>query len=59
MGGENYLLTDEEFYLLSEIYSVEGFPTYIQIDKNGNVADYSALRPSTKKNLYEIIDELL
>ena len=59
LGGENYLLTDEEFYFLSEIYKVEGFPTYILIDKNGNVSDYSALRPSTQKNLYEKIDELL
>jgi thiol-disulfide isomerase/thioredoxin len=59
LGGENYLLTNEEFYLLSEIYKVQGFPTYILIDKNGNVVDYSALRPSNKKSLYESINELL
>jgi thiol-disulfide isomerase/thioredoxin len=59
LGGENYILTNEEFYLLSEIYSVKGFPTYILIDKKGDVTDYNALRPSAKKSLYEKIDELL
>lgn len=57
--GENYLLNNEEFYLLSEIYEVQGFPTYILIDKEGNVIDYNAMRPSTKKSLYDIITELL
>ena len=59
LEGENYLLTDEEFYLLSEIYSVGGFPTYVLIDKDGNVSDNNALRPSSMKRLYRKIDELL
>jgi thiol-disulfide isomerase/thioredoxin len=59
LEGENYLLNNEEFYLLSDIYKVQGFPTYILIDKEGNVVDYNALRPSTKKSLYDKINELL
>lgn len=59
LEGENYLLTNEEFYLLSRIYDVKGFPTYLLIDKNGNVSDYNTLRPSDKKNLYKKIDDLL
>lgn len=59
LEGENYLLNNEEFYILSDIYKVQGFPTYILIDKEGNVVDYNALRPSTKKSLYDKINELL
>jgi len=59
LEGENYLLNNEEFYLLSDIYKVQGFPTYILIDKEGNVVDYNALRPSTKKSLYDKINQLL
>jgi len=59
LEGENYLLNNEEFYLLSEIYRVQGFPTYILIDKEGNIVDYDALRPSTKKSLYDKINEVL
>lgn len=59
LEGENYFLNNEEFYLLSEIYKVQGFPTYILIDKEGNVVDYNAFRPSNKKSLYDKINELL
>ena len=59
LKGENYLLTNEEYYLLSGIYGAEGFPTYILIDKNGDVSEYNAPRPSARKNLYEKINKLL
>lgn len=59
LEGENYLLNNEEFYLLSEIYKVQGFPTYILIDKEGDIIDYNASRPSTKKSLYDKINSLL
>lgn len=59
LGGENYFLTNEEFNLLSKMYKVKGFPTYIIIGKNGDVLDYKALRPSDKNRLYKKIDELL
>ena len=57
--GENYFLTNEEFYLLSELFKVNGFPTYVLLDKDGKVSDYNALRPSAKKRLYSKINELL
>jgi len=59
LKGENYLLTNEEYYLLSGIYGAEGFPTYILIDKNGDVSEYNAPRPSARKDLYEKINKLL
>lgn len=56
--GENYLLNNEEFNLLAKLYKVNGFPTYILIDKKGNVADYSAPRPSSKQSIMEALNKL-
>ena len=59
LGGENYLLTDEEYFILTNEYKVKGFPTYILLDKKGNVSEYNTLRPSSKINIYEKIDNLI
>ncbi|PHN07184.1 TlpA family protein disulfide reductase [Flavilitoribacter nigricans] len=59
LEGENYFLTNEEFYLLSATYQVDAFPTYVLIDKSGAVVNYDALRPSSTKALYDRIRELL
>lgn len=56
--GENYLLSKEEFNLLSGLYKVNAFPTYVIIDKMGNVVDYDAPRPSSKKMINELIMSL-
>jgi thiol-disulfide isomerase/thioredoxin len=57
--GENFLLTPEEFNLLSNAYNVKGFPTYILIDKDGITIDPKAPRPSSKKIIYDKINTLL
>jgi len=57
--GENYLLNNEEFNFLSKLYKVTGFPTYILIDKKGNVVDDKAPRPSSKIEIIEKIRKLL
>ena len=57
--GENFLLTQEEFNLLSNVYNVQGFPTYILIDKEGKAIDSKAPRPSSKKIIYDKINALL
>lgn len=53
--GENYLLDNEEYKILANLYDVKGFPTYILIDKKGNVVSKNAPRPSSKQ---EIINEI-
>jgi len=57
--GEHYLLNKEEFDFLQNIYKIKGFPTYILIDKKGNVADYAAPRPSSKQTIIEAINKLI
>jgi len=57
--GENYLLSNEEYYLLSELYNVKGFPTYVLIDKKGKVVNYEAPRPSSKSQIIDEINKLL
>ncbi len=59
IDGENHLLTNEEFKVLSSVFRVNAFPTYILIDKEGNVIDYNAPRPSSKKTIIEKIESLL
>lgn len=59
IDGENHLLTNEEFKALSSVFRVNAFPTYILIDKEGQVIDYNAPRPSSKKTIIEKIDSLL
>ena len=57
--GENYLLSNEEFNLLSKLYNVNGFPTYILIDRNGKLSNNKAPRPSTKQTIMDEINKLL
>lgn len=59
LEGENYLLNNEEFNFLSKLYNVEGFPTYVLIDKKGYVANYEAPRPSSKRMITAEINKLL
>ncbi len=59
IDGENYLLNDDEYNLLSKLYNVEAFPTYILIDKKGNVSNYEAPRPGSKKTIIDEINKLL
>ena len=56
--GENFLLTNAEYKSLSRLYRINGYPTFILIDKNGNVVNSEAPRPSEKK-INDIIDGLL
>jgi thiol-disulfide isomerase/thioredoxin len=57
--GENYFIEQEEDNLLTEMFKVNGYPTYILIDKNGEVANYQAPRPSWEKSIEDAIKELL
>ncbi|MFC0878769.1 TlpA family protein disulfide reductase [Saccharicrinis sp. FJH2] len=53
--GDNYLLTDDQYNELKSLFNIQGIPTYILIDKRGNVVDADAPRPSEKDRLIEEI----
>lgn len=59
--GENYYFNREQTELLRNKLKSPAYPTYIIIDKNGNVVDDNAPRPSSneiiKKKLNNLINE--
>lgn len=57
--GENFLLDTSEFAILSKLYKVKGFPTYVLINTEGEVVSYSASRPSSKSEIINKIRALL
>lgn len=59
IAGENYLLTDDEYILLSELFEVHGFPKYAIVDKDGNIVSKDAPRPSSKVIVINEIKKLL
>lgn len=59
LDGEHYLLSNAEFKLFAEMYNLKGFPSYILIDKTGNVKSMDAYWPSDSKRVIRQIDKLL
>jgi thiol-disulfide isomerase/thioredoxin len=57
--GEHYYVKDIDFDLLSSLYGIKGFPTYILIDKNGTIKNYNAPRPSSNEIIINEIQTLL
>ncbi|MDP4207831.1 MAG: TlpA disulfide reductase family protein [Bacteroidota bacterium] len=57
--GENYLLNEDEFNILSQNFRVKGYPTYILIGKDGEVVNYAAPRPSSEHVIINEINRLL
>ena len=61
IAGENYYLDKAQSQLLRNKLKWKGFPTYIIIDKKGNIVDDDAPRPSSdsriKMRLNELIDK--
>ena len=45
MSGEHYLLTDKEYYFLSDAFDFGGIPKYMIINNKGRVVDDDAPRP--------------
>lgn len=58
-NGEHYLLNHNEQILLSSLYEVNGYPTYVLIDKKGNVYSKNAPKPSSEKEIINEINKLL
>lgn len=55
----HYNLPDEQEKMLEQLFSVKFFPTFILIDKEGNITDRNAPPPSRKEMLLNKINGLL
>ena len=55
----HFNLPDEQQELLEKSLSINSFPTFILLDKEGNIVDRHAPRPSQKQELINRINELL
>ncbi len=59
LPGSSYLLNDSEYDILSQKFQITGIPHYVLIDKNGNVVNKNAPRPSSGEELVEILNKYL
>jgi thiol-disulfide isomerase/thioredoxin len=59
LNGNQYLLNDSEYDILSQKFQIVGIPHYVLIDKNGNIIDKNALRPSSGDELITIINKYI
>ena len=59
IAGDNYFLNKAQTQLLSNKLDLQGYPTYLIFDKNGNMVDNSAPRPSSDIEIKAKLDELL
>ena len=55
----HFNLPDEQQSLLEKLFSINSFPTFMLLDKEGNIVDRHAPRPSQKQVLINRINELL
>jgi thiol-disulfide isomerase/thioredoxin len=59
MIGDHYLLSTDEYNILSKLFNIQGVPTYALIDKKGNIINKNAPRPSDGPATIKAIDQLL
>jgi thiol-disulfide isomerase/thioredoxin len=59
MAGDHYLLSTDEYNILSKLFNITGVPTYTLIDKGGNIINKNAPRPSDGQMTIAAIDKLL
>lgn len=59
LEGEHLFLNDSEYEQLAKLYDVNGFPTYVLIDRQGKVVSKSAPRPSSRDLIISKIRALL
>ncbi|MFD0749971.1 TlpA family protein disulfide reductase [Mucilaginibacter calamicampi] len=57
--GENYFFTGDASKLFMSTYKLPGYPSYVLVNKQGEIATTDAPRPSEKKRLVAAVDELL
>lgn len=56
ISGEHFLLSDNEYKLLSSKFNIGGIPRYMIIDKSGKIVNDNAPSPS-QTNLIELLKE--
>jgi thiol-disulfide isomerase/thioredoxin len=59
MTGDHYLLSTDEYNILSKTFNIQGVPTYVLIDRKGNIINKNAPRPSQGPMTIAAIDKLL
>lgn len=59
LTGNHYLLSSDEYNILSKLFNIQGVPTYVLLDKKGNITDKNAPRPSDGPMTINAIDKLL
>lgn len=59
IDGEHYFVEDEDFIGLSALFGVKAFPTYVLINKEGEIVMKDAPRPSSRIAIMAEIDRLL
>ncbi len=57
--GDHYLLTDDQYKVLTNQFDFSGIPHYILVDSDGNIVDSDAPRPREEDELIEAINKLL
>lgn len=56
--GEHYLLSEKQFALLRDIFSINSIPHFAIIDKDGEIINYNAPRPSSGEKLIELLENI-
>lgn len=59
LSGQHYLLTKDQYNLLSSLFQLDGIPHYSLIEKKGNIVLKNAPRPSDAKKTQAAIEGLL
>lgn len=59
LGGVHWKITDDQFKILSSELGISGIPHYTLIDRNGNIVDKDAFRPSEREKITKRIEQLL
>jgi thiol-disulfide isomerase/thioredoxin len=57
--GEHYYASDDEYKLLSAKFNISGIPHFVLVNKQGEVVNDAAPRPSNKQNLLQAMNKLL
>ena len=57
--GDNYFISKDETNIFSNELKFPGYPTYMIIDKKGNLINKNAPRPSQRKEITELLNNLI
>lgn len=59
LKGDNYFINKDETIIFRSELNFPGYPTYMIIDKNGNIINKNAPRPSQRKEITELLNNLI